>query len=472
MVRAIFHSRHMSLLNIACLAGSFVIIDGPLLQRASTIVSGTQSTNITLNLPLPIELPTGFSGAWKHHVKEEILEAAGVFLDYLHGDPMHLNSSGCSGQCQAQVYAPGVVMRNCSTKTWPILPRMLRDFNASWGPWKSYTEQNGGVYARLPIYSTALAPPRGETLHETTILTVGLASWFNRSGEYRETVCELVSAVVRYNIIVEGDTIDLPNLPGQGQFVSYANITNSPFNQPSALGTYQLVTAHSITDALTDGLATLIYANASAILREAADLWMIYSPDYQTYNINVLKHTNLSNGLYDLNFVDPTPGIVFDFNRIMLRAAAKASSSRHHTQNLVDADIPFNQTVTALQTVQTNVFRSDLRWYAGAAVAELVTVLLILPLFFGWWRLGCHLTLSPFALALAFDAPILRGVNSAAGARGVVRELGGKRLKFGEVVSSTRGVINDGLVNAATTGRLGIAESDNVIRPRRGMRFS
>lgn len=97
MVRAIFHSRHISLLNIACLAGSFVIIDGPLLQRASTVVPATQSANVTLNLPLPAELPTGFSGGWKNHILEETYVAADVFMDYLHRDPIHLKTSGCTG---------------------------------------------------------------------------------------------------------------------------------------------------------------------------------------------------------------------------------------------------------------------------------------------------------------------------------------------------------------------------------------
>lgn len=365
------------------------------------------------------------------------------------------------------MHAPGVVKRNCSTKIWPITPHMLRDFNASWGPWKSYTEQDGDLLARLPIYSTTLAPFHGEATHESAILTVGLASWFDKKGEYRQTICELVPAVVRYNIIIEGDTISLPDIPGQGQFVAYANNTKPSSNKPSEVRKLQM----STIDSITDGMAIFINANASAVLNETPAPNVIYNPDPQTYNLNVLRHWNSSNGFFDLNFIDPTPGIIFDFNRMMLRSAANASTWGH-IQRFIDAGVPINQTVAARQTTQTNIFKSDLRWYAGAAVFELATALLILPLFYGWWTLGCHLTLSPFALALAFDAPILRGVNSAAGARGVVRELGGMRLKFGEVVASTAIVSNDEFLNAATTGRLGIAGSDNVVRPRRGMQFT
>lgn len=89
----------MSLLNIACLAGAFVIIDGPLLQRASTVRQGSQLANVTLDLILPQELPVGQSGSelartlW-HHVP---LDQANK--DWLASDvPIPLtNSTTCDG---------------------------------------------------------------------------------------------------------------------------------------------------------------------------------------------------------------------------------------------------------------------------------------------------------------------------------------------------------------------------------------
>jgi hypothetical protein len=68
VARAMFQDRHLSLLNLACIAVSLVVIDGPFLQMASTVVLTTQPMNMTLNLPLPAELPTAFSGFYQHHV--------------------------------------------------------------------------------------------------------------------------------------------------------------------------------------------------------------------------------------------------------------------------------------------------------------------------------------------------------------------------------------------------------------------
>lgn len=356
---------------------------------------------------------------------------------------------------------------NCSSQTWPITPASLSSFNATWGPWKSYYENHGDLLARLPIYYTSLSQDTKGVTHEAALLTVGLAAWFDSRGEFVQTICELRPAILEYDISIEGHTISLPSQPDQGRFVAFVNNTKPESETPAALKMKQPSTINSIPDAL----APLINANASALLNENTSPGIIYSPDPQTFNVNVLRHYNYSNGAYDLNFIDPTPNIIFDFNRLMLRSAA-AASNYTHVKSLVDDGVLTNQTVLAHQTVQRNIFKSDLRWYAGAAIFELVTVVLILPMFWGWWTLGCHLTLSPFALALAFDSPILKGVNSAAGARGVVREMGGSKLKFGEVVSDIPAVPNGEVPSGATTGRLGVAESHNVVRPRKGMQFS
>lgn len=105
-------------------------------------------------------------------------------------------------------------------------------------------------------------------------------------------------------------------------------------------------------------------------------------------------------------------------------------------------------------------------------IFEVVTIVLVLPLFFGWWTLGSDLSLSPFALALAFDSPILKDVNSAAGAKGVVHKLGSTQLRFGETLPNSNPYMIGEKIPIRTTGRLGFAESQNVIHPRKGMHFS
>ena len=65
MCQAFAHLRYVSLLNLACISASFVVIDGPLLQKASTVVRATELRPVTMDLRLVPELPNGFSSIVK-----------------------------------------------------------------------------------------------------------------------------------------------------------------------------------------------------------------------------------------------------------------------------------------------------------------------------------------------------------------------------------------------------------------------
>ncbi len=129
-----------------------------------------------------------------------------------------------------------MVKTNCSSQTWPITPAALSSFNATWGPWKSYSEDRGRSVARLPIYYTSLLEDTTIGLkHEAALLKVGLATWFDLRGEFVETVCQLRPAILEYDIFIEGPSISLPLLPNQGRFVAFVNntIQATEYKQPN-----------------------------------------------------------------------------------------------------------------------------------------------------------------------------------------------------------------------------------------------
>lgn len=62
---AITSGRHMGLIGVACLASTFVSIDGPLLQKGSTIgLSQISAPPINLNVTMAQELPRDLNGGW------------------------------------------------------------------------------------------------------------------------------------------------------------------------------------------------------------------------------------------------------------------------------------------------------------------------------------------------------------------------------------------------------------------------
>ena len=141
----------------------------------------------------------------------------------------------------------------------------------------------------------------------------------------------------------------------------------------------------------------------------------------------------------------------------------------------MDPNLSLYQNILANETKQVEAYHSDLRWFCGAAVVQVLTMLLILPNFWGWWSIGVDMTLSPFHVAKLLDAPLLRDVNSAAGATGVVRGVGDMKVKLGvvEIRRLRHGVQSEEKEWGMTSGsRLGIDEPRNFVAPIKGMRFT
>ena len=314
------------------------------------------------------------------------------------------------------------------------------------------------------------------SLQQVARLTVGLVSWADLQGSYVETTCMLHPAIAEYHVVIENNTIAFAEDADQGQIVRLAH------NAPSVSLEAPSERQYDTLDEITRWLSIFVNANASVGLIAGGGPFDTYSMNSLTLNPLVARHLNFFQGARaatkDLNFVDPTPVIISKFNQLMFRGAIYAVSPGHDPNNwpqesiseLLDPGVSIHQAVTANQTLRQIVFHSDLRWYAGAAVFEIATVLLILPMFWGWWTLGTNLTLSPIDVALAFDSPILKTVNSAVGAKGVVRQLGELKLKFGSV-NPTDDAADKGSLESLANGRLGDAEAGKVYGPQRGVRF-
>ena len=100
----------------------------------------------------------------------------------------------------------------------------------------------------------------------------------------------------------------------------------------------------------------------------------------------------------------------------------------------------------------------------------MLAVLFVAPLFYGYWSLDNVALLSPVEVALAFDAPLVKGASSATGARGVISKMGEVEVKYGAVRQHAGGL---GEVKGSDSPayRLGISRSESVTTPMEGMRF-
>lgn len=167
-------------------------------------------------------------------------------------------------------------------------------------------------------------------------------------------------------------------------------------------------------------------------------------------NASWCKHTYFeSDWLADIGGYDPTESIFLALNSFMLGASAEEMQTRWNNlfyndtlMNMVnnltleeyDAFFP-NQFINMSQNFakadqMQDALKYNIRYkYWGASVAvTMAIILMIVPLFWGFWTLDRRATLSPFETAAAFDARPLEGVDMKKGTTVLLKEIGRKPL--------------------------------------------
>ncbi|KAK3625280.1 hypothetical protein LTR56_017850 [Elasticomyces elasticus] len=491
---ALRHNVRMGFAGFATLLVALQIIDGPLfvtlhvvqhtstsadfaprLQKATSIGIATQTASVTLALNLVQEVPTGFSGISIDAGVSQSGRSTKVLADRRNKVPITLDVQQCNDTCTVMVRAPGVSRANCTSQTWNISSADYSDPDATWGRWKSYdpernTYSNPLFLIDLEPYSSDLSQTSEGAVLETGILSFLPTEDGNVTGSFVDTVCTYSPAVLEYDVILKGTEATIPDHPGQGRLVQVANNTLSYNEQVIGPST----PFPNTMDVFTMYLNLYVGLNTSVII-SANNSDSVWSMDtkIQSNNAEFAKYVDLQADPA-LVIANPTHDIISSLNEMMFRAGVLSTGWANVT-NLIDGGLPIRQSVEAKRTVVQNVYQSDLRWFAGAAALEILAAVFVLPLFWGWWTLDSTRLMSPIEIALAFDAPLLKDMHSAAGASEVVKKLGDVCVRYGAVQGSRAGhEANDAKSNEndGTSYRLGIAEMRSVVKPYKGLQFN
>lgn len=247
--------RHMGLLGLACIFSTLVMVDGPLLQRSSTVVTGPVLPHpVALNVTMAPEIPRYWSGNWAtgaelgaaderwtpdfntsmpagdRNVSNEIWCATNHGIEaklgrlYFNDAPLVGVFTGCRGrQCRAVLRAPALAQKTCVTRELPV------DYGAGMAhlQLQSLTTMQRSAF----FIANALIPQQRESIALNTAFSETTAC----KGMLTMTSCEFVAAVGDYNVTIDDDraTLDAPARP---TIVAIANNTAANATINAAIG--------------------------------------------------------------------------------------------------------------------------------------------------------------------------------------------------------------------------------------------
>lgn len=261
-LRSVRHKQVFCLFSVAGLATALVLIDGPLLQRATRVVRTSTETSLPIELAIAPQLPQGFSGGIDWFGSYFVTPAAASLLRaYRDRTPIELsNATECSGSCRARVRAPGLAKMHCSHESWDITEDMLRDASSTWGP----LDRNPSDVTEHPLIWSYVNPTWldgtiCEGGREALSIMTGIANYQDCEGAFTWTNCTMLPAVLEYDVTIEGQVLSIDSTQRANPLVALANGTCEP--RPQGMGLYEF--EHTSMLALALALVPYFFANAS-----------------------------------------------------------------------------------------------------------------------------------------------------------------------------------------------------------------
>lgn len=483
---AVKSGRDFNVVALATVVASAIVLDGPLLQKASSVVSKPMITTVNVTAPIAQELPYGFTATGSFGWIEESLNASGpgllvmnqtfaqVVNSYIIGENITSSFTGCTGKCSGTVKAAGLAI-DCSSKSVPWSTNKTGDathviFSSNFtmipGTFGGVPEDYGGTgtvnpFPGTPFVQFDLLSVSGRVAPFVAEGTPGgtnggpagggeeLQAFCN--GTMVRKTCSLRSATLDYPIEMDNGTISLVGNSSAytvDQIQQYGDTAPAFPGDPNpmtfiTLGGIAAAARNMFTArAEQDDLGFLARLDGSL-----ASQYIDYGPEGHDFI------TTMDACAINWN-KDPTDDIVNALNNMMFRTALAgkdfpkyklingttdqwwSSYFEAFPPNITAGDngLPIPQTITMKHSSTVNIFQSHYS-YLGAALAVMMAgVLVVIPTFNGFWELGRSTSLNPLEIAKAFNPDILGGTGSNASTKHLDKTVGKMEVKYGEMI--------------------------------------
>jgi hypothetical protein len=417
VLASVTSTRHFNRIALGTLIASIVVIDGPLLQKAtsSTTRPLVSPANITAQIS-PNPLPLGYTAVMTGHsgtVFPKFDFVQQVMQGFNNRTAIQLNYTGCNGVCNTTLQAAGFDV-HCSHSTQPY---NISEYSAgtSYGMGSTNITFNNDGYDGLIRVQTAFKSTPGCI------------------GNLAVADCQYDIAQVNYLVQVSNGTVELLPRPTD------ANDTIKVwqlYQEVHGLGQWPSTLGGIYSVAYTK------YESSSSFYIDGTPLSLMYSGSIP---IQYLVANSSTLGTCDMYWTDPTPDIIAGIRELGFRTAIAATNSTT------------DQTFEATEIAIVQVYVSHYHYLGGALLVMFLGVVLVFPTFLGWWQLGRKMSFSPIEIAKAFNAPLLAEFRSNSEMKKILKEAGGLEVVYGEVVMPG---------SAGEKKSLQMASPEFAIRPR------
>jgi hypothetical protein len=212
--------RHFNLASLGSIAATLIVIDQPLIQRASTVVSVPRIYFTNVTATIAPEIPAGYTGYQSGRGTQEQLMTQpmiAAFNDYNTQVPISSGFTGCTDTCVGYVEAGGLAAQ-CSTTSGPVQYLSPVSLGVGMGP-------DGSLPSSLYQYDSPFGVNFtliGEEFDTTTNTTNGTQLFMiaaystNPTDECGATrtqrTCSLRPATLRYPVTIANGTLTLGNI--------------------------------------------------------------------------------------------------------------------------------------------------------------------------------------------------------------------------------------------------------------------
>ncbi|KAK3723539.1 hypothetical protein LTR37_001791 [Vermiconidia calcicola] len=457
--KAILAGRSFSLLALACICVTLVAIDGPLLQRASTVRPEVSGEPIVLRVSIAPQVQSYSTGMAMFGMVGPVTNPGIDYQDqflpvvrnYSARIPMRGGITGCPGSWTAAILAPALAVDSCTTRleernyTTPLsaLEKKIRkasnvaseDRRVFWTSFRSLNESAERLQLGTEVSDDAVT--------QTCV------------GNLNRPVCDLTSAIAEYQVNINDGVITFVEPPSYPKIVAKANNTSLTDED---VAKYGLETSSGFINTTLSAIFTAAFLDYTWFGLVIFDDVPFLVPMPNRFRFDHI--TNYEDWAKSLPgacapaWSDPRDGIMASLNELMVRTGFGAAqfSNESRLKSLMNDGLEVHTNVSGIPLSPVNVSETNYRWLAAAAAVQLFTILMVLFTFWGWWRIGRDTSFSPLEIAKAFDAPLLQGVESNLSGRDISRLEGRRQVQYGILENKTK-------------EKLIIAEADRVRRP-------